>query len=159
MGLVDDDYRIRVAVLDDADVVAHQRVAMLRDMGIVADADGDRLIAASRVYFSAALPSGEYRGWLIEYRGEVAAGGGLLLRPLLPAPHHPRGGREAYILNVYTEPPHRRRGLARRLTEHILEWCRAQGIARAALHASVDGRPLYEALGFIATNEMRRDLT
>jgi hypothetical protein len=39
-----------------------------------------------------------------------------------------------------------------------LDHCREQEIAIATLHASDEGRPLYEALGFKATNEMRMEL-
>ncbi len=35
----------------------------------------------------------------------------------------------------------------------------AQHIGRLALHASAEGRSLYEAVGFIRTNEMRKELT
>jgi GNAT superfamily N-acetyltransferase len=59
------------------------------------------------------------------------------------------------VLNVYVEPHWRRRGLARRLMQEILEWAPTAGVARLVLHASREGRPLYEALGFTATNEMR----
>jgi hypothetical protein len=45
--------------------------------------------------------------------------------------------------------------LARRLMAEMLEYCRAQNIHTVALHASVDGRSLYESLGFKPTNEMR----
>jgi len=31
----------------------------------------------------------------------------------------------------------------------IHEWCAAHGIATVALHASVDGRPLYEGMGYV----------
>ena len=58
-------------------------------------------------------------------------------------------------MNVYTEPAHRRRGLSRRLMSELIAWCRAHGITRITLHASTDGRPLYEGLGFTPTNEMR----
>ena len=132
---------------------------MLRDMGMLEDDAMEPLAAASRKYFTAALRNGEYHGWLVEHAGVVIAGGGALLRRLLPAPSRLDPGEEAYVLNVYTEPDHRRRGVARRLTEHILDWCRARGVTRVALHASIDGRPLYEQLGFLPTNEMRRDLS
>ena len=36
-----------------------------------------------------------------------------------------------------------------------LDCCRERGIAIATLHASDEGRPLYEAMGFKQTNEMR----
>jgi hypothetical protein len=38
---------------------------------------------------------------------------------------------------------------------HVLEWARAQRLDRLVLHASAEGRALYERLGFVATNEMR----
>lgn len=150
-------YRLRAATAADADVVARQRVAMFRDMGVLGDTDAAVLAAASRRALAGALADGAYRGWLIEADGAVAAGGGLVLRPLLPRPGHPEGGSEAYVLNVYTEPAHRHRGLARRLMAAILGWCDAAGVSRVSLHASDDGRPLYVDLGFAPTNEMRRD--
>jgi len=65
------------------------------------------------------------------------------------------GSHEAYVLNVYTEPTHRRGGVARAIMNAILEWCREQRVARVTLHASREGRPLYEDLGFEPSNEMR----
>jgi len=59
---------------------------------------------------------------------------------------------------MYTEPEHRRRGLARRLMEAMIGWCREEGYASLFLHASDEGRALYAALGFSPTNEMRRRL-
>jgi len=151
-------YRIRPATAADAVVVARHRVAMFRDMGILPAADAERLAAASLRSLSTGLASGEYRGWLVELDGAVVAGAGLVLRALLPRPGHLDGGVDAYVLNVYTEPAHRRRGLARALMEEVLAHCRAAGAARVTLHASDEGRPLYTALGFAATNEMERSV-
>jgi hypothetical protein len=39
--------------------------------------------------------------------------------------------------------------------EAILAWARATEVESLVLHASTDGRALYERLGFAATNEMR----
>jgi GNAT superfamily N-acetyltransferase len=149
-------YRIRIATAADAAVIAHHRAAMFRDMGVLPEADVAALSAATRAHLATVLPSGVYRGWLAERDGEVVAGGGLLVQPTWPRPEALEGGAEAYLLNVYTEPAHRRRGVARALMDAMLAWCRARGITRFALHASDEGRPLYESLGFIATNEMRR---
>jgi GNAT superfamily N-acetyltransferase len=63
----------------------------------------------------------------------------------------PRGN----IVNVYTEAAFRRRGLAGELMKVALEWCRENGVDLVVLHASEDGRRLYEAMGFAASNEMR----
>ncbi len=150
-------YRLRAATAADAAVVAHHRVEMFRDMGVLGTADGAALEVASRHYLARALADGEYRGWLIAHDGHIAAGGGLVLRPLLPRPGYHDGGAEAYVLNVYTEPAHRRLGLARSLMDAIIAWCDAERVSRISLHASDDGRPLYARLGFATTNEMRRD--
>jgi hypothetical protein len=39
--------------------------------------------------------------------------------------------------------------------ETIVAWCREAGYPSVALHASHEGRPLYETLGFKTTGEMR----
>ena len=64
-------------------------------------------------------------------------------------------GSEGIVLNVYTELAWRRRGVAELLMRELLAWSRVRGLARLVLHASTEGRPLYEKLGFVATNEMR----
>jgi GNAT superfamily N-acetyltransferase len=66
--------------------------------------------------------------------------------------------RRVTILNVYTDPAYRRRGIARALMETMIDWCRRERFARVTLHASDDGRHLYESLGFEASNEMRLKL-
>jgi GNAT superfamily N-acetyltransferase len=63
--------------------------------------------------------------------------------------------RRGNVVNVYTADAWRRRGLARRLMDAILDWCRANSLDVVVLHASKDGRPLYDSMGFTATNEMR----
>ena len=65
-------------------------------------------------------------------------------------------GEQGLVLNVYTEPAWRRRGLGERLLRHLLAWAESRALASLVLHASPDARPLYERLGFVATgNEMR----
>jgi GNAT superfamily N-acetyltransferase len=49
---------------------------------------------------------------------------------------------------VGTHPAARGRGLATRISQHLVEWSRAHGCATIALDASDLGRPVYERLGF-----------
>jgi GNAT superfamily N-acetyltransferase len=76
---------------------------------------------------------------------------------LCPWPANPRDPctQRAVILNVYTEPEFRKRGIARFIMMTILTWLKEQGLRSVNLHASAEGRRLYEKLGFEATNEMR----
>ena len=64
-------------------------------------------------------------------------------------------GRHAIIINVFTEPQWRRRGLAALLMQHIIDWSRQKELDRLVLHASDEGRALYEKLGFALTSEMK----
>jgi GNAT superfamily N-acetyltransferase len=64
-------------------------------------------------------------------------------------------GRQGIVLNVFTERPWRKRGLAGLLMQRVLAWAADSGLETLELHASDDSRRLFERLGFIATNEMR----
>jgi GNAT superfamily N-acetyltransferase len=152
---IDPRYRIRRAALADAKIIARHRTAMFCDRGEVGGGDVARLETASFVYLRQMMAERRYLGWLMEREGEVVAGGGLVVSQILPRPGIVEGGAQALIVNVYCEPAHRRLGLARALMEAMLNWCTEEGIANVTLHASESGRPLYESLGFVRTNEMR----
>lgn len=154
-GIHHPDIRIRTATLDDAEAIAGHRRGMFFDMGHRNEQDLDAMINAFRPWLREKMASGEYLAWMATGGdGTIVAGLGLWLMdwpPHMIGPGSPRGN----ILNVYTAPSFRRQGIARRLMEAALDWCRANGIRAVILHASDDGRALYESLGFERTNEMR----
>jgi GNAT superfamily N-acetyltransferase len=101
-----------------------------------------------RTWLADAMPAATYRAWVVETTdGDVVSGGGMTVLPWPPGPQHP-GGRVAFVYNVYTEPAHRGRGLARRVMDAIHQWCRGAEIQSVALNASVFGLPLYESMGY-----------
>lgn len=121
---------------------------MFTDMGIPLDVP--TLDREFRDWLAAMMPAGTYRAWLVESdRGEIVAGGGVSVLPWPPGPRY-MGNRIGVVYNVYTEPAHRRRGLARLVMDSIHAWCRDAGIASVALNASRDGRPMYESMGYRA---------
>jgi ribosomal protein S18 acetylase RimI-like enzyme len=154
--------RVRRGTAADAAVLARHRADMFRDIGRLDAATYAPLLLASTEYFARAIPTGEYVAW-IATTGDATetpvAGAGVQVRTLLPRPNETGTavlpGPEGIVLNVYTDPTWRRLGVAELLMGHVLEWSRARGLGRLVLHASHDGRPLYEKLGFVATNEMR----
>jgi GNAT superfamily N-acetyltransferase len=140
------EYRIRQATSGDLDALVHHRVAMFRDMGTPFDETA--VSKAFRTWLTEMLPSGTYLGWVVETStGEIVGGGGITILPWPPGPQG-MGERLAFVYNIYTEPAHRRRGLARRVMEAIHAWCREAGITSAALNSSADGQALYESLGY-----------
>lgn len=152
------DYLVRPATVADAAAIARHRVCMFQDMGKLSLRDLPTLQVASERRVAQDLAAGTYVGWLAEFEREVVAGAGILLHQYYPFVDNLEGRPTAYILNVYTEVAHRRRGLARRLILEVLAWCRAHDVPRASLHASTFGRSIYASLGFAATNEMRLDI-
>jgi GNAT superfamily N-acetyltransferase len=144
-------YQIRVATVADIPSVIAHREQMFRDMGI--PAQFEVMAAAAAAWLKTAIPSQVYRGWVaVTDAGDVVAGGGLIVIPWPPGPMtmDPRCG---FVYNVYTDPAHRKQGLARRLMEAMHDWCRGEGIERVVLNASIFGQPLYEQLGYVVANE------
>jgi GNAT superfamily N-acetyltransferase len=176
---------IRLATLADIPHLVHHRRAMFVDMGhkIAAELDGADQVAHN--YFNAALRDNSYKGWLaVEIEesaegenagaapenapdpgatlkhpplGNVIAGGGIVFVPWAGYPGESRTQR-LWIVNMYTEPRARRRGIAKKLVNTMTAWSRAEGYAAISLHASDAGRPVYESLGFKPSNEMKLSL-
>jgi len=147
-------YRIRPAGPDDLPIVLDHRRRMFEAMGYTDPATLDAVNESSAPLLARGLANGSYRGWLAEAESTIVAGGGIVVLDFQAHPIDPRP-RRAFVVNMYTNPAHRRRGLARRLMETMIAWSREEGLATLYLHASDEGRELYESLGFAPTGEMR----
>ena len=156
-----DTFRIRRATAQDAGIVAWHRARMFQDMGDVSDDAFEILRAKARARLKEWLDSGDYVGWLATPadQPEMAVGGaGVQLQPILPRPLNASTvgeGRHGTVVNVFTEPQWRRQGIAGLLIKEIITWSKDEHLDRLLLHASDEGRSVYERLGFIAGNEMR----
>jgi uncharacterized protein (DUF849 family)/ribosomal protein S18 acetylase RimI-like enzyme len=153
--------RVRVATVADIPLLARHRAAMFREMGRL-EADFETpLVQATVEYLRDAMPRDEYLGWVAESTASPAepiGGAGVQLRRILPRPRVGapgiEPGPEAIILNVYVEPAWRRRGVAEALMRSVLKTLAERKVGRVVLHASDEGRRLYQRLGFIPTTEM-----
>lgn len=145
------NYTIRPATIGDIPHIVNHREQMFREMSIPAEFED--IVAATALWLRHALPSKTYLGWMAESKqGEIAGGGGLIVIPWPPGPitMDPRCG---FVFNVYTQPQHRKQGLGRRLMDAMHDYCRAEGIERVVLNASVFGKPLYDAMGYVVADE------
>lgn len=159
------EFPIRLATSADLDVISDHRAKMFRDMGELSNDLFDSFRARSLAVLRELFAQRKYVGWLATPRdepGKIVAGAGAALREVAPHPqpnangdYEIVSGRQAIIQNVYTEPEWRRRGLAALLINTIIDWTREQGIESVVLHASQQGRAVYERLGFVPTTEMR----
>ncbi|MCU1306423.1 MAG: GCN5-related N-acetyltransferase [Acidobacteriaceae bacterium] len=150
------DWKIRIATENDLDCILSHRRGMFQEMGFTDASVLDQVVAASRGFIEKGLSDGSYRGFLaVTENNEVVAGAGLAITDWLAHPAAPKQSRRAYILNVYTAPDYRRKGIARVLMQAVLDHCKQEGFISVWLHASEYGRPLYESMGFEAANEMK----
>jgi GNAT superfamily N-acetyltransferase len=157
-----DKFHVRLATIDDAEIIAWHRARMFQDMG---DVQADLFEPFRRKSYERLrdlIARGEYLGWLTTLKvapEKVIAGAGIHLRRVLPHPAESgvrfTEGRHGIVVNVFTEPEWRRQGLAAMLLNRIIEWAHDQELDELILHSSTEGRSLYERLGFVPTTEMR----
>ena len=77
---------------------------------------------------------------------------------LMPTFSHP-GGKRAHLMNVHIEKEFRRKGIARRMIELLVDEAKERGVTEISLDATDDGRKLYEAMGWHKNSEaMVKDL-
>lgn len=138
-------------------MMAEFRRAMFVDMGEMDDVALDAMAVAFEQWVKEKMGQGDYFGWLAVSDDKPVASVGLWLMEWSPVPHD-LSRRRGRVMDVYTHPDYRRRGLARQLMLELVNWSRAHGLHSLHLDASTMGRGLYEELGFDATNEMRLTL-
>jgi len=70
---------------------------------------------------------------------------------LFRRPPYPKSlsGVDAYIMNMFTVPEWRGKGIGGDLLDHCIQYCKDNGVGRIWLHASEAGRSLYIKKGFV----------
>lgn len=156
---------VRPAGPGDLDAVVEGRLRFLaasRGPEVRGDAGFAEL---TRAFLAREAEGGRLRSWLAEDGSGRVGLVSLLLWARPPQPED-RRTTEAYVVHLYVEPAHRRRGIGGRLLDAGLAAARELGVRKVLLHATDDGRLLYEARGFapkgnwmelplVATDEFR----
>lgn len=144
--------RVRRAVASDAAELAELRLELQREAGLAGEEDRALLGDAYRAYFTARIPTGEFVAWVAKADGRLVATSGLVLTHRPPYPGNP-SGLEAYVMNMYTSPGWRGRGLAKAILAELLRFIAGSPARRIWLHATAAGRPLYERAGFALVSD------
>jgi GNAT superfamily N-acetyltransferase len=145
----DPSFTIRAATAADAGTLSRLRIALFQELGQHPQpAVRVSFLPASEVAFAKGLSGGFCHAWLAESdAGEPIGSVAMLIAPKLPSPVS-LATQEGYLLNVYTVPAWRRRGVAAGLAAAALIEARRLGLARVRLHATAAGQPVYAAAGF-----------
>lgn len=137
---------IRRTTSDDVALVLEQRLAFLRAVRGDDSVGDSSFVEATRSFIDEETGSGRMHTWVAETTRCVGIIS-LLLWARVPRPFDDES-RDGYIINMYVEPGQRGRGLGRRLLDECLASRTEFGVGRFFLHATDEGRPLYESSGF-----------
>jgi ribosomal protein S18 acetylase RimI-like enzyme len=134
--------------LEHIDTIISLRLALLKELGELSTPQEEQLMETStREYLQTSLSNNEFISYMAETNGKPVSISGMVLFKRPPYLENLQG-IEAYILNMYTVPKYRGKGLASRLLEHCIEESKKSGVKRIWLHASEGGEPLYKKMGF-----------
>ena len=137
----------------DRELLTRLRLEVLRAAnGLEEDVDLSRTELESRRYYETCFPEDSHAAWLVFDGEEVVGTGAVSFYQVMPTYHNP-SGKKAYIMNMYTRPDYRRRGIARRVLELLTAEAEMRQIDAVTLEATAAGRPLYEAFGFTAMRD------
>lgn len=138
------------ATIEDIELLTKTRIQVLRAANHLPDeVDMSEVERQSYNYYKAALADGSHTAYLV-FDGErfVGAGGVSYFR-VMPT-YHNASGQKAYIMNMYTHPDYRRKGIAYKTLELLIKDAKGRGITAISLEATAMGRPLYEKFGFVS---------
>lgn len=139
---------LRAATIEDLEFLVEVRMEVLDSVfGPELQADVAELTEANRAYYESALPSGEHIACLAFDGEEFLGCGGLCLYREMPSPDN-ESGRCGYLMNVYTRPQHRRKGVGAAVVEWLVAHAREQGVEKLSLETTVAGQAVYESAGF-----------
>ena len=145
----------RPVTTDDLELICDQRERMFRESKTPGRTEEilSTQTAHFRSWLAPRLRDGSYFGHVVEEAGKPVAGIGLMLIDWPPGPSHPTSDKRGYVLNVFVERSHRRKGLAATLME--LADRRANGRVVSVLEGGYDLEGLAKSVAAHVTALMR----
>ena len=153
------DIEYRKATIDDLDILTKTRIEVLRAANALDDnTDMSRVEKESRAYYENALSNDFHTAYLVFDGDDFIGAGGISYYTVMPTFHNPTG-RKAYIMNMYTRPDHRRKGIATKTLDLLIQDAKKRGVTSISLEATDLGRKLYERYGFVSMSSEMELLT
>ena len=145
----------RRANLKDIDKLVELRVEFLYEAEeLTKDTPSEELRNSLFDFFQKNIKSERFISWIAVQEEEIIATSGLVFYEIPPLFEN-ISGKEAYIMNMYTLPRFRRKGIGTELLKKLIEEVRKREIRKIRLITSEDGKYLYEKNGFkFNENEM-----
>ncbi|MDO4272887.1 MAG: GNAT family N-acetyltransferase [Eubacteriales bacterium] len=137
------------AGIDDIDLLTEVRVEVLRAANnLDENVDMEDVRKASYEYYKNCFEQDTHVAYLVKDNGKIAGSGGISFYQVMPT-YHNKTGRKAYVMNMFTAPSYRRKGIAMKVLDLLVQEAHARGIHAVSLEATSMGRPLYIKYGFV----------
>lgn len=147
------DFVYKRAGIEDIELLVKTRIDVLRAANCLgADTDMSLVEQQSIEYYEESLESEKHIAYLALDGEKVIGAGGVSFFRVMPTYHNPTGWK-AYIMNMYTDPDYRRKGIAFHTLGLLIEEAKKKGVKHISLEATNMGKPLYERYGFVKMNE------
>lgn len=148
------DITYRKADLNDLDDLVRLRIEFLKEVQPIEthQYSEENLQKSLHDYLSEALRTDNFVAWVAEHENKIIATSGLCFFQITPG-FTLIDGKIAYILNIYTLREWRGKGVGKTVFNHILQEAISRGYKRISLHATNEGRPVYEKFGFRLTSD------
>ena len=145
------DYRR--ATIDDLNELVMTRIEVLRAANKLDESvDMSEVERQSRDYYTKALADGSHTAYLVYDGDKFVGAGGVSYFRVMPT-YHNLSGEKAYIMNMYTAPEYRRKGIAFKTLDLLVRAAKERNVKAISLEATDMGRPLYEKYGFVKMND------
>ena len=139
---------IREIGSNEVELLTTYRMAYLTEMQGERDEEyQQKLKSELNQYFSDALAEKRFFAFLAELNGEILSFGGMVLKKI-PGDFNQSSYLEGDILNMYSLPFARRKGISALILQQLLNEAMKRGVSKVSLHTSKDGEKLYRKFGF-----------
>jgi len=143
---------LRKASIDDIELLIRLRIDYLtEDKGKPSKDEETAIKTQLKKYFSKHIPNNTFIGVLAEMDGKIVSTAYLAVAEK-PANQVFITGVTGTMLNVLTYPEYRRKGIATKVLDKLIEEAKAVGVSHIDLSATDDGKYLYEKIGFKKSN-------
>ena len=137
----------------DIETLVEYRLAFLADItGQHSDEELKVVRKCLENYFSKAINNESCVCWFAKDGQKIAGTGAMTVREQ-PGSFKNSSGKMGYIMNMYTVPEYRRRGICSELVQLLVKTGNEMGIYNFELHATKEGEPVYQKCGFTKHSE------
>lgn len=149
----------RRATIGDVSALVDYRIQFLNEHFNHLENDDATVVRNSLLeYFAKAIPSEDFVAWVAEYDGKIVATSGMVVWQKPAIYGGVETGKLGYLLNFYTVPEARRKGIGTRLLNELIREAKSLGLKYLHLHASKDGINIYRRAGFVEPGEPELEL-